>query len=97
MPTVMVVEENQPRRDVLARRLEGRGYHVLLAHDDRDAMVLAREGAPDVIIMDVDQPGLDGWAARQRVPIITLSVSTPIRFELLFETIDMLLPREIAS
>jgi CheY-like chemotaxis protein len=93
----MVVEENQPRRDAIARRLEGRGYHVLLARDDREAIVLAREGGPDVIVMHVDQPGLDGWAARQHVPIITLSTSTPLRFELLLETISTLLPGDAVS
>ena len=82
MATIMVVEDNEPSRDALARRLERRGYHVLLAVDGHEAVVLGREGAPDLILMDLGLPGLDGWeatrqlkahAATQHIPIIVLS------------------------
>lgn len=82
MATIMVVEDNEPSRDALARRLERRGYNVLLAVDGREAVVLGREGAPDLILMDLGLPGLDGWeatrqlkahAATQHIPIIVLS------------------------
>ena len=82
MPTIMIVEDNEPSRDALARRLERRGYNVLLAVDGHEAVVLGREGSPDLILMDLGLPGLDGWEATrqlkaddatQHIPIIVLS------------------------
>ena len=82
MPTILLVEDNEPSRDALARRLERRGYNVLLAVDGHEAVLLGLEGAPDLILMDLGLPGLDGWeatrqlkahAATQHIPIIVLS------------------------
>lgn len=82
MATILVVEDNEPSRDALARRLERRGYHVLLAVDGHEAVLRGREGAPDLILMDLGLPGLDGWeatrqlkahAATRHIPIIVLS------------------------
>jgi CheY-like chemotaxis protein len=82
MATIMVVEDNEPSRDALARRLERRGYNVLVAVDGHEAVILGREGAPDLILMDLGLPGLDGWEATRRlkaqdatghIPIIVLS------------------------
>ena len=82
MATILLVEDNEPSRDALARRLERRGYNVLLAVDGHEAVLLGVEGAPDLILMDLGLPGLDGWeatrqlkahAATQHIPIIVLS------------------------
>jgi CheY-like chemotaxis protein len=82
MATILLVEDNEPSRDALARRLERRGYNVLLAVDGHEAVLLGREGAPDLILMDLGLPGLDGWeatrqlkahAATEHIPIIVLS------------------------
>jgi two-component system cell cycle response regulator DivK len=82
MATVMVVEDNEPSREVLARRLERRGYKVLVAVDGREAVSIARAARPDLILMDLGLPGIDGWeattqlkgdAATRHIPIIVLS------------------------
>ena len=82
MATILVVEDNEPSRDALSRRLERRGYRVLLAGDGLQAVSLARDAAPDLILMDLGLPVLDGWdatrqlkgdAATRHIPIIVLS------------------------
>jgi CheY-like chemotaxis protein len=82
MATVMVVEDNEPSRDALSRRLERRGYRVVLAMDGQQAVALARSALPDLILMDLGLPGIDGWEATKRlkadvttrhIPIIVLS------------------------
>jgi CheY-like chemotaxis protein len=80
--TIMVVEDNEPSRDALSRRLKRRGYRVLLAADGRQAVSLAHHARPDLILMDLGLPVLDGWdatrelkddAATRHIPIIVLS------------------------
>jgi CheY-like chemotaxis protein len=87
MATVMVVEDNEPSRDALARRLERRGYNVVLAVDGQQAVSLARSARPDLILMDLGLPGIDGWEATKRlkadaatrhIPIIVLSAHAMI-------------------
>ena len=82
MATIMVVEDNEPSRDALSRRLERRGYRILLAGDGQQAVAAARAEMPDLILMDLGLPGIDGWeatrllksgAATRHIPIIVLS------------------------
>ena len=82
MATVMVVEDNELSRDALGRRLERRGYRVLLATDGEQAVAVGCAERPDLILMDLGLPRLDGLeATRQlkagettkRIPIIVLS------------------------
>ena len=82
MPTVLIVEDNEPSRDALARRLERRGYTVLLAIDGHEGVSIAKSSKPDLILMDLGLPGIDGWEATrqlkgdgetQQIPIIVLS------------------------
>lgn len=82
MPTIMVVEDNELSRDALSRRLERRGYRVLLAVDGEQAVARGRTERPDIILMDLGLPRVDGWEATrqlkadpdtQRIPIIVLS------------------------
>ncbi len=82
MTTILVVEDNEPSRDALARRLERRGFGTLLAGDGREAVSLARSGKPDLILMDLGLPVIDGWEATRQlkadqstrhIPIIVLS------------------------
>ena len=82
MPTIMVVEDNEPSRDALCRRLERRGYHVIPAVDGEEAVEMARVRLPDLILMDLGLPGIDGWEATRRlkagettrhIPLIVLS------------------------
>lgn len=82
MPLILVVEDNEPSRDALGRRLQRRGYQVLDAVDGQEAVAAARDVKPDLILMDLGLPIIDGWeatrqlkgdAATQRIPIIVLS------------------------
>jgi two-component system cell cycle response regulator DivK len=82
MATILVVEDNEPSRDVLSRRLERRGYRVLVAVDGRQAVSVAQAAKPDLILMDLGLPGIDGFEATSRlkadpatrhIPIIVLS------------------------
>jgi CheY-like chemotaxis protein len=82
MATILVVEDNELSRDALSRRLARRGYRVVLAADGAQAIEVARAERPDLILMDLGLPRIDGWeATRQlkadatthRIPIIVLS------------------------
>ncbi len=82
MATVLIVEDNEPSRDALARRLERRGYTALTAVDGTQGVSLARSAKPDLILMDLGLPGIDGWEATNRlksdretrdIPVIVLS------------------------
>lgn len=82
MATIMVVEDNEFSRDALARRLERRGYRVVLAVDGEHAIELGRTELPDIVLMDLGLPRIDGWEATRRlkadartrhIPIIVLS------------------------
>jgi CheY-like chemotaxis protein len=82
MPTVLIVEDNEPSRVALSRRLERRGYSVVPAMDGEQAVSMARETMPDIILMDLGLPVIDGWEATKRlkrasdtrhIPIIVLS------------------------
>lgn len=82
MTKILLVEDNEPSRDALGRRLQRRGYEVVQAVDGQQAVSTAREAKPDLILMDLGLPVVDGWeATRQlkadsltnRIPIIVLS------------------------
>ena len=82
MPTVLIVEDNEASRDALARLLQRRNYQVLVATDGLEGVSIARAAKPDLILMDLGLPGIDGWdatahikadPATQHIPIIVLS------------------------
>lgn len=67
METILIVEDHEPSRDALSRRLERRGYRIVGAGDGEQAIALARASAPDLILMDLGLPRLDGWAATRHL------------------------------
>ena len=82
MSTILIVEDNEASRDVLMRRLERRGYRVVIAVDGQEALAVARSARPDLILMDLGLPVMDGWEATRQLkgdpatrhmPIIVLS------------------------
>jgi CheY-like chemotaxis protein len=82
MSRILLVEDNELSRDMLSRRLTRRGYEVLLATDGAQGVEAARTGAPDIILMDMSLPVIDGWEATRRlksaadtrdIPIIALT------------------------
>jgi CheY-like chemotaxis protein len=78
MATILVVEDNEPSRDALSRRLRRWGYRVVLAADGREAVTVAFEAQPDLILMDLGLPGIDGWEATRRVKASTATQHIPI-------------------
>ncbi len=82
MAKILLVEDNEMNRDMLSRRLTRKGYEVAIAVDGEQGMAMARSEAPDLILMDMSLPVLDGWEATrqlksapetQAIPIITLT------------------------
>ncbi len=82
MAKILLVEDNEMNRDMLSRRLERRGYQVLIAVDGGKGVAMAQSEAPDLILMDMSLPVLDGWeVARQLkaapetrgIPIVALT------------------------
>ena len=79
---ILLVEDNEMNRDMLSRRLEKRGYQVVLALDGEQGVGLAQTERPDLVLMDISLPVLDGWEATRRlksapdtkgIPIIALT------------------------
>ncbi len=67
MTSILIVEDNEINREVLRRRLERRGYMVYLAENGEEAIAQATGQSPDLILMDLNLPILDGWEATRRI------------------------------
>ena len=82
MPKLLLAEDDEFSRDMLMRRLEKAGYQVVVANDGKEALLAARQHHPDLILMDLDMPVMDGHTAIRalktdphtfRIPIIVLT------------------------
>jgi CheY-like chemotaxis protein len=82
MTTILIVEDNEMNRDMLSRRLERKGFKVLIAVDGAMGLEVARSKAPDLVLMDMSLPVMDGWEATRRmkadealrhIPVIALT------------------------
>src|SRR5258707_4033226 len=78
MSKILLVEDNQDSRDGLARRLQRRGYEVVLACDGRQGVDLASAAAPDLILMDINLPVVDGWEATRLIRAADETRAIPI-------------------
>ena len=78
MPKILLVEDNEMNRDMLSRRLERRGYQVVVAVDGQEGVALAQSEAPDLILMDMSLPALDGWEASRQLKAAPETTSIPI-------------------
>ena len=67
MPKILLVEDNEMNRDMLSRRLARSGYEVVLAVDGAEGVAMAASAAPDLVLMDMSLPVLDGWEATRRL------------------------------
>lgn len=76
--TILLVEDDEMNRDMLSRRLELLGYRVLLACDGVEALAVARAAAPDLVLMDMSLPVLDGWQAARRLKTEDATRSIPV-------------------
>jgi CheY-like chemotaxis protein len=82
MPRVLLIEDNEANRDMLSRRLARRGYQISIATDGRQGIAAAQAEQPDLILMDMSLPEIDGWEvtrqlksqqATQHIPVIALT------------------------
>jgi CheY-like chemotaxis protein len=82
MAKILLVEDNEMNRDMLSRRLERKGYSVTIAVDGQEGVTKARAEKPDLILMDMSLPVIDGWeatrqlkgdAATKGIPVIALT------------------------
>src|SRR5215211_6261713 len=82
MSRILLVEDNEMNRDMLSRRLKRRGYEVLIATDGEEGVKMAQVEAPDLILMDMSLPVIDGWEATRAlkssaetkgIPVIALT------------------------
>ena len=82
MAKILLVEDNEMNRDMLSRRLQRRGYDVVLAVDGQSGVEMAQTEAPDLVLMDMSLQVLDGWEATRRlkadaptkhIPVIALT------------------------
>lgn len=78
MAKILLVEDNEINRDMLSRRLERRGYQVIVALDGEQGVSMAQSEAPDLILMDMSLPVLDGWEATQRIKAALQTQAIPI-------------------
>jgi CheY-like chemotaxis protein len=67
MPKILLVEDNEMNRDMLSRRLAKRGFEVVMAVDGAEGVEMARSARPDVILMDMSLPVMDGWTATRKL------------------------------
>ena len=82
MTKILLIEDNELNRDMLSRRLEHRGFHVVAAEDGQQGLAAAHAEAPDLILMDLSLPQMDGWElarilkadpATRDIPLIALT------------------------
>jgi two-component system, cell cycle response regulator DivK len=78
MTRILLVEDNEMNRDMLSRRLQRRGYEVIIAIDGAEGVAKARTDTPDLILMDMSLPVMDGWEATRELKAVPETQTIPI-------------------
>jgi CheY-like chemotaxis protein len=78
MTKILLVEDNEMNRDMLSRRLARKGYDVVIAIDGKQGIEMARSEAPDLILMDMSLPVVDGWEATRQLKSTPETQSIPV-------------------
>ena len=78
MSKILLVEDNEMNRDMLSRRLERRGFQVLIAVDGEQGAAMAQSEVPDLVLMDMSLPLVDGWEATRRLKAAPETRAVPI-------------------
>lgn len=78
MSKILLVEDNEMNRDMLSRRLERKGYQVVMAVNGEEGVAMTQSESPDLILMDLSMPVMDGWQATRQIREIPAVAATPI-------------------
>jgi CheY-like chemotaxis protein len=78
MAKILLVEDNELNRDMLSRRLARKGHEVSIAVDGREGVAKARDERPEIILMDISLPELDGWEATRQLRADVSTASIPV-------------------
>ena len=78
MATLLLVEDNELNRDMLSRRLRKRGYEVDIAVDGQEGLDMVKSSRPDLILMDMSLPVVDGWEATRRLKADPATSDIPV-------------------
>jgi two-component system cell cycle response regulator DivK len=78
MPKILVVEDNEMNRDMLVRRLRRKGFDVAVAVDGEQGIEMAKSESPDLVVMDMGLPVIDGWEATRRLKAAEPTAAIPV-------------------
>ena len=78
MARILLVEDNDMNRDMMSRRLQRKGYEVLMPADGMQAILMAESETPDLILLDMSLPVIDGWEAARRLKASATTSRVPI-------------------
>jgi CheY-like chemotaxis protein len=78
MSKILLVEDNEMNRDMLSRRLERKGFEVVMAVDGQAGVDMASSSNPDIILMDLSLPIIDGWEATRRIKAESATQNIPV-------------------
>ena len=78
MSKILLVEDNEMNRDMLTRRLERKGFEVAIAVDGKAGVDMASSASPDIILMDLSLPVIDGWEATRQIKADPATQSIPV-------------------
>jgi len=78
MTKILLVEDNEMNRDMLSRRLERKGFELIMAKDGGEGVELTESSMPDLVLMDMSLPVLDGWEATKRIKANNATKHIPV-------------------
>ncbi len=78
MAKILLVEDNEMNRDMLSRRLARKGHEVVVGEDGQEGVDMATSEAPDIILMDMSLPVIDGWEATRRIKAAPETAGIPV-------------------
>jgi len=78
MPKILIVEDNEENGDALSRRLQRWGFEVINAMDGKSGVAMAQSEKPDLVLMDMNMPELDGWEATRQIKAVPECRDLPI-------------------
>ena len=78
MPKILIVEDNEEHRDALSRHLQCRGFAIITAPNGKQGFLDAQSEKPDLVMMDLNMPGLDGWEATRLIKATAETRELPV-------------------